>query len=262
MSTDLHWEDWGARDPYFGVLTDPKFRNASLTPEAREEFFRSGQVHAEHVLHVCRDRIDPAFAPRRILDFGCGVGRVLIPFARLAEQAVGMDVAPSMLAEAQRNADAQGVSNLVLLPSDDQLSALDGDFDLVHCCIVLQHLEVPRGRELFRRLVQRVRPGGIGALQVTFAWDYHDATFGQPPPPVSPPEPGLSRRLKDGLRGLRSAPVPEPPAAPKDPEMQMNFYNMSELMYTLQRAGASSLHADFTDHGGAIGAFMFFRMPT
>ena len=262
MTTDRHWEDWGARDPYFGVLTHPKFRSATLTPEARAEFLHSGQMHAEHVINTCRHRIDPDFVPQRILDFGCGVGRVLIPFARMAGEAVGMDVSPSMLAEAQRNANAQGVSNLQLLLSDDTLSALTGDFDLVHSCIVLQHIEVTRGRELFRQLVQRIRPGGIGALQVTFAWDYHDATFGQPPPLPPVRAPSTRTLVKDWLRAWfgGSAPpsAPTAPGLPQDPEMQMNFYNLSELMYVVQRAGGRSLHADFTDHGGAFGVFIFF----
>ena len=262
MTTDRHWEDWGARDPYFGVLTHPKFRNAALTLETREEFFHSGRMHAEHVLNVCRHRVDPAFAPMRILDFGCGVGRVLIPFAQMAPEAVGMDVSPSMLAEAQRNCAAEGVANVSLLPSDDNLSALQGDFDLVHSCIVLQHIEVTRGRELFRQLVQRIRPGGIGAMQLTFAWNYHDATFGQPPSAEPPKAQGLRARLKEWLRSSVSGGQPPVAAAEQqDPEMQMNFYNLSELFYSLQRVGAQRLHADFTDHGGAMGVFMFFQRP-
>jgi SAM-dependent methyltransferase len=256
MSTDRHWESWGAQDPYYGVLTHPRFRSAALNDEARAEFFHTGRVHAEHVLHTCRQQVDPAFAPQRVLDFGCGVGRVLIPFAGVAAEAVGVDVSPSMLAEAQRNCDAAGASNVRLLPSDDALSALDGEFDLVHSCIVLQHIEVPRGRALFGALLQRIRPGGLGALHVTFGWDHFDANWGQPPPPPPPPR-GPRAWLAQRLRALPGF-APAPPEH-VDPEMQMNFYNLSELQYLLQRSGVQRLYTEFTDHGGAIGAFMFFR---
>jgi len=258
MTTDAHWESWGARDPYFGVLTHPRFRTAALTPEAREEFFASGRAHAQQVLDVCRQRIDPAFSPQRVLDFGCGVGRVLIPLAAGMAEAVGVDVSPSMLAEARRNCEAQGVANVALLLSDDDLSTLSGEFDLVHCCIVLQHIEVPRGRKLFQKLVERIRPGGIGALHVTFAWDIYADNFGQAPPPPGPGPVALARGwLREKLFG--PPPAAKPPAADADPEMQMNFYNLSELMFVVQRAGATALHAEFTDHGGALGVFMFFR---
>src|SRR5690348_8156867 len=119
MSTDSEWEAWGARDPYYGVITLPKFRSAALTPETRAEFFRSGHDHVAHVLATIRTHIDPAFAPQRVLDFGCGVGRVLIGLADIAPEIVGVDVSPSMLAEARRNCDEQGGSHVKLAVSDD-----------------------------------------------------------------------------------------------------------------------------------------------
>lgn len=262
MDTDKAWEAWGAQDPYFGVLTDPKFRAEAMTPAAKDEFFVLGSMHADHVLGAIRRRLDPEFRPRSILDFGCGVGRVLVPFASIAETVVGVDVSPSMLEQARANCDARGAPGVVLLRSDDTLSAVTGAFDLVHTCIVLQHIPIPRGRLIFRELVQRVRPGGgCGALHVTFAWDHHAATFGQVPPPPPPVPPTLAGRLRTGLRRawrlLR--PLPPPQEARQDPEMQMNFYNLSELMFVLQQAGVNDVLLEITDHGGALGAFLYFR---
>jgi SAM-dependent methyltransferase len=263
MSTDLHWERWGARDPYFGVLTDPKFRTADITAEAKEEFFMTGRVHVDHVLNVCRAHLDSTFAPQRVLDFGCGVGRLVIPFAATAPDVVGMDISPSMLAEARRNCDERGAREARLVESDDLLSAAEGEFDLVHTCIVLQHIEVPRGRVLFQRLVDKVRPGGIGAMHVTFGWDVYAGNYGQPPAPVAPATPGPLAQIKAGIKGLvgmsdvASLALLTPPS--EDPEMQMNFYNLSELLFILQQARCGHLYTELTDHGGALGAFMFFR---
>jgi SAM-dependent methyltransferase len=261
LSTDTEWEKWGARDPYYGVLSTNRFRRDALTPAALDEFFALGREHVQTVLQTCRERLDPTFAPRRVLDFGCGVGRIVIPFAGAAEEVVGLDVSPSMLAEAARNCAKAGLANVRLLRSDDTLSALDGRFDLVHSCLVLQHIEIERGLGLFQGLVERVAPGGIGVLHVTLAWDWHDANRGVAPPPP-PPLPwwrGWRRRLAGG--GLRSSPPPAPGEPPSDPEMQMNFYNLSQLMYLLQRRGVREVHTQLTDHGGAIGAFLYFRMP-
>lgn len=263
MSTDHHWERWGTQDPYFGVLTDPKFRSNALTLEARQEFFSSGQHHVDHVLSVCRTEIDGAFTPSRVLDFGCGVGRLVIPFAALAPDVVGVDISPSMLAEARRNCDAAGVQSASLVLSDDTLSRVEGDFDLVHTCIVLQHIEIQRGRQLFARLVELIRPGGVGALHVTFAWDAFPATFGQPPLPPEPTPPTRREKLKAGLRRLlgRAPPAPVASEETPDPEMQMNFYNLSDLLFCVQQSGVQRVHSELTDHGGALGVFMFFRKP-
>ena len=302
MSTDHQWELWGARDPYFGVLTNPTFRSAVLTGEAKEEFMASGRWHVDYVLATCRQQLLADFAPRRVLDFGCGVGRLVMPFARHAAEVVGADVSPSMLAEAQRNCQAAGLDNVSLVRSDDSFAALDGDFDLVHSCIVLQHIEVPRGRLLFKQLLDRIRPGGVGALHVTFAWDVYAANFGQPPKPVVPepkppaaPAPAAVAPVPPPARSLRRvlvdalgwpskaasdesaqvvsavaampttapqvpAATPQPPPG-ADPEMQMNYYNLSELLYLIQRRGATRVYSDLTDHGGALGAFLFFRLP-
>ena len=265
-STDREWERWGALDPYFGVLTDPRFRAVALTDDAKADFFESGRGHAMHVLHLCRHHFAPDFKPDSVLDFGCGVGRVLIPLAHIASRAVGMDISPSMLAEARRNADARNAGHVELVVSDDTLSQAQGQFDLVHSCIVLQHIETERGRLLFDQLVRKVKPGGFGAIQVTFGLDRFPDTFGQPPPPVPP---SLLRQARQQARqlltvttaGAREAEQQDDAAGVRDPEMQMNLYNLSELMYVLHHAGVRNMHTQLTDHGGVVGAFIVFGRP-
>lgn len=279
--TDLDWEQWGARDPYFGVLTNPKFRANALTDDAKAEFMASGQWHVDYVMNTVKARFVPDFQPTSILDFGCGVGRLLLPFGRLTARVVGVDVSPSMLAEARRNCDAAGVGHVALVDSDDDLSQVDGPFDLVHSCIVLQHIEIPRGRRLFERLVERVAPGGIGALHVTYAWDAYPDTYGQPPPALSaakvgPETPSTGVKRSSGLlatlgwqkeptptigKTASLPPEPAPTAADSDPVMQMNYYNLSELTFILDRCGVRHIQVDFTDHGGALGVFIFFQKP-
>jgi SAM-dependent methyltransferase len=261
MSTDLAWEQWGQRDPYFGVLTHPRFRSANLTDEARAEFFALGQLQADHVLQGCRRLLDPHFQPQRVLDFGCGVGRVVLPFARIATEVVGVDISPAMLAETRRNCERENLGNVNLVLSDDTLSRVQGQFDLVHSCIVIQHIDIARGLVLFERLVRLVKPSGLGVLHVAFAWDAYRGNQGVKPPP--PPVPWWRQGLKavaGALPGRTTQAVP-PPVPGQDPEMQMNFHNMSQLMFILQQAGVSWVHAELTDHGGAIGAFLYFAAP-
>jgi ubiquinone/menaquinone biosynthesis C-methylase UbiE len=272
MTTDTHWQAWGIRDPYFAVLTNPKYRTDALSPDVKLEFFASGEKTVNFVLETCRGYFGPHFAPQRVLDFGCGVGRLSIPFAAQAREVVGMDVAESMLAEARLNCEAQDCHNVTLVLSDDTLSRATGQFDLVYSCIVLQHIEVARGRKLFAELVGKVQPGGCGVIQVTFAWDKYEAEFGLVPErQVVPPAPekrhsqikAFWRRAFERLATLRTAPVVGPPtkAPSPDPEMQMNYYNLSQLMFILERAGVQRVFSNFTNHGGALGVFMYFQKP-
>jgi SAM-dependent methyltransferase len=261
VSTDEAWEEWGRRDPYFGVITDPKYRSGSISQEARNEFFASGRVHADHVMLMIKHYIDPNFAPRSVLDFGCGVGRVLFAFAKAIPEAVGLDVSPSMLAEAKRNAERFGFDNLQLATGYEGLATPSQRFDLVHSFIVFQHIPARRGREIFAQLLARIAPGGVGAIHLVYSKSRYAPLNGaipaeelDPPPPVAPPV--------EAPEATRAPPADaSPPGPPPDPEMQMNAYPMNEILFALQGAGVPRFHADFTDHGGELGVFLFFRVP-
>lgn len=243
MSTDAAWEEWGRRDPYFGVITNPKFRRVGISEDAKREFFHDGESLVNYLLLTIRTHVDRDFVPKRVLDFGCGVGRLLIPLARVAEHVVGLDVSPSMLEEARRNCEERQLSNVSLLPSDDDLSALTGTFDFICSFIVFQHIPVERGRTIVGKLLRHLRPGGIGAIHLTYSKTRFASTHG-----VVPTE--------------SPSPVSTPQAIPTDadPEMQMNPYNMNEILFLMQCQGVQRTYVEFSDHGGELGIFLFFAV--
>jgi SAM-dependent methyltransferase len=244
--SDRDWERFGQTDPYFAVLSDPEY-HGQLSTEARAAFFRSGEVHLERLLSIVRGRLDAAFRPQRALDFGCGVGRILIPLATRCREVTGVDVSPAMLAEARRNCDASGASHVRLRLSDDDLSALDGEFDLVHSYIVLQHVPVERGERIVRALASRLAAGGIGIFHVTYAR-------------------AASSRLARILYWARTR-IPGAHWAlnlalgrsGRAPLMQNNLYSVTRLLDMLWRAGCEEVHVRFTDHQGNRGVLLFAR---
>jgi 2-polyprenyl-3-methyl-5-hydroxy-6-metoxy-1,4-benzoquinol methylase len=165
VGTDRDWEKWGATDPYFGVYSRERFRTETMTREARDEFFESGDQHIENVLRALRRTFDATFNPKSALDFGSGVGRLVIPLAKRTERVTGVDVSASMIAEAKRNCSKAQVSNVTFVESDDVLSRVHDSYDLVHSYIVLQHIAWRRGRTILQALADRVAPGGCLAVQ-------------------------------------------------------------------------------------------------
>jgi SAM-dependent methyltransferase len=242
MNTDEAWEEWGRRDPYFGVITDPKYRRSAIKEVDKREFFESGHWHVNYVMRTIHDHIDGNFHPRSVLDFGCGVGRTLVSFAQVAHEAVGLDVSASMLDEAKRNCQERGLKNVRLAHSDDALSSLTEPVDLIHSCIVFQHIAADRGRLIFRNLLKHLAPRGIGAFHLLYSKSRYADTHGIAPPTTLQAQ----------------APVPRPPDA--DPEIQMNPYNLNEILFLMQGAGARRFYSDFTDHGGELGVFLFFQV--
>jgi len=218
------WERFAQQDPYYGVLAHDRFHRENLDDAARASFFALGREHLDRVLAEAR-LLDPGFAPATALDYGCGVGRVLVPLARRVEHVVGVDVAPRMLDEARRNVDQQGLTNVELLHAGALHRAPPVDF--VHSTIVLQHVPVRRGEEIFGRLAALLRPGGIAHVQVPVHVSHWQATAFVMAMRSLP----LAHKLLNVARGR-----------PWDyPHMEMNVYNLNRLAVRLMRLGLSDL---------------------
>ena len=80
-NTDGDWRVLAEAEPYWASITHDKYRRENLTEEAIGQFYETGEPYVALILDTIRARLDPDFAPRRALDFGCGVGRVLVPLA-------------------------------------------------------------------------------------------------------------------------------------------------------------------------------------
>jgi len=250
--TDKGWERFGLDDPYHGVLTKDEFLKDHFDQAAREAFFRSGQDYVAMVLGLAERQLCAGTHFNRILDFGCGVGRLALAFASHADEVVGVDISSGMLAEAKRNADEFGVRNAQWVLSDDDLTRVTGDFDLVHTFITLQHLSPERGYRMIHRLVGRLRHQGIGILHLTYA------NASRTP---------LVRRLLTTLYErvgftytLRNL-LKQVPC--DTPQMHMSRYDLSRVMLLLQEAGGHELHFRLTEASHyrypVYGAIVLFR---
>jgi 2-polyprenyl-3-methyl-5-hydroxy-6-metoxy-1,4-benzoquinol methylase len=103
-----------------------------------------------------------ASAGKRVLDIGCGVGRWSRWLAARGAEVTGIDVSPTMIAEARRRAHHDGLSARCRFDVQD-LEHLDaeGPYDLVVAVTVLQHvLDDERLAAGLARMVRHLAPGG------------------------------------------------------------------------------------------------------
>jgi SAM-dependent methyltransferase len=101
-------------------------------------------------------------ADTRVLDVGCGVGRWSRRLAARGAQVTGMDLSPTMIAEATRRAAADGIGHRCRFATQN-LADLDAgsQFDLVLGVTVLQHILDPNAlRSALRRMTDHLAPGG------------------------------------------------------------------------------------------------------
>jgi len=246
-STDRDWEKWGSENPYFGVLNQPRFLNVNLNQDARSEFFASGNRHVEHVCEVIRANVKPTFNAVRVLDYGCGPGRLVVAFAKRSESVVGIDVSPSMVALARRNCAELGAPSARLLLVDEMNSLAPASFDLIHSYIVFQHIPSARGESMLRQLIELLGAGGVGAIHFT----YSDSR----PSLLVKGITELRQRvhLVNGLINLaRHRPF-------SSPQMEMHNYSMNRLFNILIETHCSNVHIEFSSHGGYHGAMLYFE---
>lgn len=118
------------------------------------------------LIHLCqRLALEPwlrVAAGTRVLDVGCGVGRWSRLLAARGARVTGIDLSPTMIAEAERRAHASGLADRCrFLVQDSSILNVEGPFDLIVCVTVLQHmLDVGALRAALERIVLRLAPGG------------------------------------------------------------------------------------------------------
>lgn len=245
---DRTWRPFGRSDAYYGVLSNEQFRADRLDANALNEFFQTGEDHVAWIFDSIRRLINPDFRPSRILDFGCGVGRLVLPFAGRASEVVGADISPEMLEEARRNAANAGLTNTSFVRVDEHLDSVTGSFDLVHGFIVFQHIPPARGKRIMQRLASKLVPGGIGAFHVVYR---RDAAAGRK----------LVHALRKHVPGVNGLVNLARGRRVGDPFIPMYNYRLDEVIDGLREIGCAEVHLELTDHGGHLGAVILFKAP-
>ena len=247
MSTDSDWQAFGERDPYFGVLSHERFRRGRLTQESIDEFFRIGREDIAEILADCRRHVGEVVT-QRTLDFGCGVGRLLIPLSEISESCVGVDISAAMLKEAAGNCSKFGRANVRLVRTLDDPALGQSRFTFINSYIVLQHIDPSRGLRIIAALLERLDKGGCAALHVTYARTKYADNLGAQP---------FARRLLKRIRRPLSRLSRH--LRGREPQMQMNAYDMNRLLFLAQQCGVQTGGFRFTNHTGHLGAILFLK---
>lgn len=153
------WERLGESDPLWAVLSDPERKGGGWN---LAEFMATGVPHAKY-LRDSADQHGMSLGPR-VLDFGCGVGRLSQALADEAVSVVGVDIAEAMLDAARRL--NQHPDRVEYVHFDGRLLPFDDDsFDGLVSLIVVQH--APPAVQLATLLEWNrvVRPGGVIVFQ-------------------------------------------------------------------------------------------------
>ena len=162
------WTRLGQDDPYWSVLTDPRFHLPNMDDAAvLELFYNSGRGDLER-LEAWLHRSGFVLRPDMVCaEYGCGVGRLTGWFAERCTRLRAFDISPAHLRRAAQWVQSRGVTNVdfcqVRHPAD--LGRLAG-IDLFFSLIVLQHNPPPIIQTILGQAFRHLNPGGFAFFQV------------------------------------------------------------------------------------------------
>jgi SAM-dependent methyltransferase len=169
--------------------------------------------------------------PGRLIDLGCGTGRVLIPMAEHGHEVLGVDLSQEMLRITAEKAQAAAATVFLLRANLVQLDGLaEGSFDYALC--LFSTLGMIRGHGQRQRVLAHahrlLRPGGKLMLHV------HNRWFNCWNPQ------GRKWLVADGFRSLRRSATAgdrDMPAHDRQGRLTLHLFTRREILRLLRRVG-------------------------
>lgn len=235
--TDKDWNALANSAPYWGILTDDKFRGDRLDENASKFFFNSG----ENFIQEIATRLGLNEKQRRGIgiDYGAGVGRLSFPMSRFCNHVYGLDISEHMLVRGKEHAVERGLKTVEFL-TPDEFFQRNLYADWINSYIVFQHIPPRRGLILLDRLLRLLNSSGIISLHFTFTRaainipkvinDYRYYSYDG-----------------ESLRGIEYASIAQSGL------ISMFDYNLSELFTKFYTNDIRIIDTLYTNHKGHIG---------
>jgi len=139
---------------------------------------------------IARTAIQPGM---RVLDVACGTGNTALPAARRGAQVTGVDIAPNLLEQAGKRAEAERLQIRFEEGDAEDLPYRDHQFDVV--LTMFGAMFAPRPERVAAELIRVCRPGGVIAMANWTPQGFVGKSFlitsGMVPAPPGVPAPSL-----------------------------------------------------------------------
>jgi ubiquinone/menaquinone biosynthesis C-methylase UbiE len=226
--TQKNWDKLARTDPLYGVASDPEKRGRKWD---ENEFFSTGVTQIDSMLEYGRAH-GIRIPGGKVMDFGCGVGRLSQALSRHFDSVTGVDISPRMV-ELAKSYDKSGGKCAFLLNEKNDLTIFgDGIFDFIFTDMVLQHMAPRYALDYIREFARVLKNDGLMVFQLPQKAQYAGArVFFKKFVPKQMVN--LYRRLKYGKDHT------------VDIEVEMNGVSKKDVISTLAGLGLTVL-----DHGG------------
>jgi ubiquinone/menaquinone biosynthesis C-methylase UbiE len=107
----------------------------------------------------------------RILDIGCGPGRVLFPLAKkispIDGHVTGLDIQADMIEKTRLKAETLGIANVEFINSSIDEAKIDEPYDIILMICVLGEIPKNDRKSVMQKIARYLQPGGIISITET-----------------------------------------------------------------------------------------------
>jgi ubiquinone/menaquinone biosynthesis C-methylase UbiE len=163
MSKELmrqQWNEMAVKNPFFGITSWPEFEKIDSIDLNR--FWEIGRIHTDNLmakvgLHNTRHL--------RMIEIGCGIGRMTHRFSELFKEVYAMDISSEMLEKARQYWAHLKNVHFIEGSGEDLKPMTDQSVEFVFSFYVLNHVIRPEIVLTYIRETSRVlRPSGVALL--------------------------------------------------------------------------------------------------
>lgn len=161
----LSWDEKAKLNPLYAIMSVEDFRDstAEFSPEELKQFLRDGEEKVNAFIKPWLQQTEQWPQPS-VMEYGCGIGRLLNPLSRSLNDLAGVDISRTMIARS-REIVPESVQTKALLDNGD-IPFSDERFDAVFSYAVFQHIQQRSSLEKSIKEISRVlRKNGQARLQ-------------------------------------------------------------------------------------------------
>lgn len=158
------WVNFGKTEPFWSVITNENFKSHTLSEKSIENFFNTGKQHIDYLEKILNDH-NMTFKNNTVLDFGCGIGRLMKNLYPICREVYGMDVSASHLDLAKKHVPG---ANFYLVDDFEKLPEITEKPDIIYSILTLQHNRPELIKKYSKMLINMLKPSGIALLHIPY----------------------------------------------------------------------------------------------
>ncbi len=169
MKSNVEWEEWGERDPLFGVASWTGREKGGPHAWSEDDFYAVGALDwGDYEAHWS----NYGLSNRCCVEIGCGAGRLTEHLIESFDEVIGVDVSPGMIAQAEKRLGARA---RLLLTDGLELPIASSSASAAISTFVFQHFEsVVDADAYWKELARVLEPDGTLMIQLPIhAWPHN-----------------------------------------------------------------------------------------